>query len=86
MYNVVLSSKAGRYFEAAPASLQRRLDRCFLHLQNDPRRHPNTRPLKGRLAGYYRYRVGDYRVVYRIDERASDVVVVLIAHRREVYQ
>ena len=33
----------------------------------------------------YRLRVGDYRVIYRIDEGKRIVIVVLIAHRREAY-
>ena len=37
-------------------------------LKTDPRSHPNIKQLKGDLAGYYRYRVGDYRVVYDIDD------------------
>ena len=41
--------------------------------------------LKGDLTGYYRYRVGDYRVVYCIDDEQKRVVVTVIAHRREVY-
>ncbi|WP_396772269.1 type II toxin-antitoxin system RelE/ParE family toxin, partial [Microcystis aeruginosa] len=28
----------------------------------NPRNHPNIKSLKGELSGYYRYRVGDYRV------------------------
>ena len=54
-------------------------------LKTDPHIHPNIKQLKGDLAGYYRYRVGDYRVVYYIDEEQKQVVVTIIAHRREVY-
>ncbi|HID62653.1 MAG TPA: hypothetical protein EYP49_07965 [Anaerolineae bacterium] len=31
-------------------------------------------------------RVGDYRVIYQIDDRAHEVIVLRIAHRREVYR
>ena len=34
----------------------------------------------------YRVRVGDYRIVYRIDEGKVTVLVLLIGHRREVYE
>jgi mRNA interferase RelE/StbE len=33
----------------------------------------------------YRVRVGDYRIVYRIDDGKVVVLVLLIGHRREVY-
>jgi mRNA interferase RelE/StbE len=43
--------------------------------------------LKGdRFGEFWRYRVGDYRVVARIDDAASVVLVLRIGHRREVYR
>ncbi|MEH2161955.1 MAG: hypothetical protein V7K38_13140 [Nostoc sp.] len=36
-------------------------------MEQNPRFHSNIKPLKGNLAGYYRYRIGEYRVIYRID-------------------
>ena len=85
LYAVVVSSQAGEFFEEASASLQRKLDRCFEMLKINPRSHPNIKPLKGELAGYYRYRVGDYRVVYSIDDEQKQVFVLIIKHRGEVY-
>lgn len=84
-YSVVLSFDAQEFFEEGSAALQRKLDRCFEMLKTDPHSHPNIKQLKGDLAGYYRYRVGDYRVVYYIDREQKQVVVTIIAHRREVY-
>lgn len=42
--------------------------------------------LKGELSGLRRIRVGNYRVVYEINEGEVLILVVRIAHRREVYQ
>jgi mRNA interferase RelE/StbE len=84
-YTVVVSIDAQNFFEEASASLQRKLDRCFEMLKINPRSHPNIKPLKGDFAGYYRYRVGDYRVVYYIDDETMQVVIVIIRHRGEVY-
>jgi mRNA interferase RelE/StbE len=86
MYSVVLTEGARDAFERAEASLQRRLDRCFDVLKLTPRHHPNIKPLKGDFAGALRFRVGDYRVIYRIDDAAKRVIVVDIAHRRDVYE
>jgi mRNA interferase RelE/StbE len=80
-----LSRDARRFFERANASLQRRLDQCFDQLKIDPRGVGNIKQLKGTLAGCYRYRVGDYRVIYRIDEQGQAVSVLKIAHRSEAY-
>jgi mRNA interferase RelE/StbE len=85
MYLVQLSAEARRFYESAPAALQRKLDRCFDVLTDTPRRHPNIKPLKGRFSGARRYRVGDVRVVYVIDDKAVTVTVLTIANRRDVY-
>ena len=42
--------------------------------------------LKGDFQGLYRYRVGDYRVIYAILRQEITVHVVKVGHRREVYQ
>lgn len=85
IYTVVVSSDAQEFFEAASVELQRKLDRCFEMVKINPRSHPNIKALKGDLAGYYRYRVGDYRVVYSINDERQLVIVAIIAHRSEVY-
>ncbi len=98
MYRLQLSLEAEQFYASANLPLAKKLARCFERLQEDPRNHPNIKPLKGNFAGYYRYRVGDYRVVYYIEDNvATDVdtnseedegrvIVVVIAHRREVYE
>jgi len=42
--------------------------------------------LTGDLAGLWRWRIGDYRVVARIEDERITILVVRIAHRREVYR
>lgn len=86
MYQVRLSQDAARAFEQADAPLQRKLDRCFKRLGAEPTLHPSIRRLKGKLASYYRYRVGAWRVLYRIDEEKRIVWVATIEHRRDVYR
>lgn len=41
------------------------------------------KPLRGTLAGYWKLRVGDWRIVYTI--RGSEVIVSAIKHRSRVY-
>jgi mRNA interferase RelE/StbE len=85
VFQVLLTDSAREFYEEADSPLQRRLDRCFEVLRNAPRQHPNIKSLKGRLSGCYRYRVGDYRVVYRIADEGRLVIVLIIAHRSGVY-
>ena len=85
MYAVELSREAERFLNRCDATTARKLVRCFESLERNPRSGSNIKPLKGSLAGAYRYRVGDYRVVYTIDDNGVKVFVITIAHRRDVY-
>jgi mRNA interferase RelE/StbE len=59
--------------------------RVLAKIERDLARHPEKgEALKGAFQGLYKYRVGDYRVIYT---RAVDGILVLrIAHRRESYE
>lgn len=43
-------------------------------------------PLKGEWSGFFKLRVGDYRVLYEIVEEEALIFVLRIGHRREVYR
>ncbi len=86
MFELILSPEAQAFFAAADPPLARKLARCFLQLEHDPRHHNNIKRLTGQLTGRLRYRLGDWRVIYRIDDRARQVHVLVIAHRSEVYE
>jgi mRNA interferase RelE/StbE len=53
-------------------------------VSEDPRRF--GRALTGDRKGFWRYRVGDYRIVAAIESDRFVVLVVSIGHRREVYR
>jgi mRNA interferase RelE/StbE len=86
MFEVVLSPEAREFYAAADRPLARKLARCFAVLEQEPHRHNNVKRLSGALAGRWRFRVGDWRVVYRVDDQARLVHVLVIAHRRDVYE
>jgi len=86
MYSLQLTRDAQRFYEKADVPLVRRLNRCFDQLQQNPYDHPNVKKLTGTLSGYYRYRVGDWRVVYEVLEDKRVVIVLVVAHRSKVYR
>lgn len=86
MYEVLLHPDAQKFYANAPKSLAKKIARCLQQLEENPRSHPNIKVLKGDLAGYYRYRIGDYRVIYSIEDQVVQVLVVAIAHRSDVYK
>lgn len=52
-------------------------------LSKDPAEH--GKQLKGALKGLWRYRVGEYRVLYRIEHKDVFVLVLRIGHRKNIY-
>ncbi len=45
----------------------------------------NLFPLSGNLSGFYKLRVGDYRVIYSLEQNSETIIIEKIGHRREIY-
>ncbi len=82
-YRVEFRPAALRELRRLDRSVQPRIQGAITLLAQDPR-PPASRPLRGREG--YRLRVGDYRIIYIINDGVLLVVVVTIGHRREVYR
>jgi len=41
--------------------------------------------LVGELSPFYRYRVADYRIIYRIFDETIEIEIIKIAHRKDIY-
>jgi len=54
-------------------------------LRKNPFFGPNIKKLKGKFEGYYRYRIGDYRLFYLIDNDKVIVIVTNFKHRKNSY-
>ena len=50
----------------------------------DPRQF--GKPLRKKLAGLWRYRIGDYRLICRLEEGRLVVFVIRVGHRPEIYE
>ena len=81
-YRVEFRPAAARQLrKIEPQSLER-LRGAITLLAEDPR-PPASRQLRGRPG--WRVRVGDYRIIYTIDDGLLVVAVIAIGHRREAY-
>ncbi len=57
----------------------------YPQLRANPFFGPNIKQLKGKLEGIYRYRIGKYRLFYRIDGRKIMVFILNIYDRKDAY-
>jgi mRNA interferase RelE/StbE len=84
VYGITFASSAKREFRDLPTDVIERIRPKIHELANDPR-PPGCKKLHG-YKDRWRIRIGDYRVVYAIDDAARTVDVTRIAHRRDVYE
>ena len=85
MYRVLLRPPAQKFLrKLRDKSLLARLMAAMRELAHQPR-PPGCDKLAG-PENLYRVRVGDYRVIYQVQDNALLVLVVKIGHRREVYR
>jgi mRNA interferase RelE/StbE len=83
-YRVLFQLSAARQVRKLTPDLQKRIVARAEALAADPR-PPGCEELKGPTP-FWRVRVGDYRIVYEIKDNVLLVLVVRVAHRREVYR
>lgn len=87
-WKISLSPSAKRNIDKLDIQIGRRILK-FLHERISPLDDPRSigDPLTGpRLGSYWRYRVGDYRILCEIQDNTLFILVVEVAHRREVYR
>ena len=83
-YKVSLSPAAARQLRKFDPDVRRRIQAAIEVLAKNPGPPAATRLVGG--AGEWRVRTGDYRVIYEIHEGELLVLVLRMAHRREVYE
>ena len=81
-YRVEVRPAALRALRNVDATIRPRIEGVIALLAEDPR-PPASRPLRGRPG--YRARVGDYRIIYTVQDDVLLIVVVTLGHRRDVY-
>ena len=82
MYQLVIDRYAQKQLGKIPPPYFNRIVKAVNELAKDQRPY-GYRKLTGRLG--YRIRVGDYRIIYNIEDKVLTVFVIDIAHRKDIY-
>jgi mRNA interferase RelE/StbE len=83
-YLLRIAPRAERDLARLPEAVRSRIVARIRLLASDPRPH-GTKKLSGE-EDFYRVRVGDYRIVYEIQDKRLVVLVAKVGHRRAVYR
>ena len=84
IYSIAFKPGFFKDLKKLPKEIRERLDKVIGMIQNDPFA-VSAKKLVGHVQ-LYRYRLGDYRLVYYLDTEKNKILFLLIAHRKEVYR
>ena len=84
-YHVIVTPAPSKFLgRLRDESLKRRITRALHAIENNPRPQGCIKLQGG--DELYRVRVGDYRIVYQVQDTVLVVLVVQIGHRRDIYR
>ena len=84
MYQLIISKAAAKFLRSNKVNrgIYEAIDKKIIGLKKNP--YPvGSKKIKG--SNYYRLRHGDYRIVYEIKNKVLVIVIINIAHRKEIY-
>lgn len=84
LYRIRMPRRVQKQLDDLPQAIFDRVDERIASLTDEPR-PSGVRKLQGSFSTY-RVRVGDYRIVYEVDDAAREVRLLTVANRKDVYQ
>lgn len=84
MYEIRLRSSAERELRRLPREIVRRMVAAIDKLAEEPR--PRGAQKMASIEHTYRIRLGQYRVIYEVDDETRKIVVTRIRHRKDAYR
>jgi len=84
-YQVAIRKQALKEMDRLPTKTSRQISKAIDQLAENPRPH-GCKKLKGEHEYMWRIRVGDYRVLYIIEDQIKIVEVRKIGHRKDIYE
>jgi mRNA interferase RelE/StbE len=84
-WTIKIDRKAEKELKALDKPTAKRIYKYLRRLENLPDPKLRGGSLTGPLSTYWKYRVGDYRIICNIDGAALTVLVINIAHRKHIY-
>lgn len=85
MFDVVLSERANKFYQNCDKRIAHRINKAIYHISEQPFIGKNIKKLRGELNGLFRYRFGDYRIVYSADKKIRIISIIWIGKRKDSY-
>jgi mRNA interferase RelE/StbE len=85
-YKIIIEKKAHKFIKKQDKIRQKQIMKVLNKLQADPYNLPNVKRIKGSDFETYRYRLGDFRLIYRIHNDKLLILVLDIGPRGDIYK
>lgn len=84
MYKLDIKKSARKELDSLPDHIFLKIDKDIFSLKANPIPYPQSKELKGESKR--RLRVGDYRVIYAVNEQQKIITIFRVRHRKDVYR
>ena len=85
IYNIFYDNRISDDLKKIPSPTKKRLRTAIENkLATNPEKFGE--PLRKNLRGFWKLRVGDYRIVFKVDNDEAVITIIAIIHRKEVYE
>ena len=82
MFNLIYTQRSIRDLRKLESPTRLRIGKALLRFREDPLKY--VEKITDHTLGSYRFRIGDYRVIF--DLQGEEIVVLRVGHRREIYR
>ena len=82
-YEIILTKKFDKNFSKLDKEIQLRVIKKLKMLGEKP---GAGKPLKGKFKNLLSLRIGDYRIIYTLNEKRKKILIITIEHRKSVYK
>ena len=81
-YQIIITKRAKKDIDKLDVVAKKRLKKALLKLGEEPIKL--SKKLIDLKIGQYRYRIGDYRIIFDLD--SNKLIILRVGHRREIYR
>ena len=85
MYSITIKKSAAKELEHLPGNILKKVTHEIYQLAGNPR-PTGSKKLKGSSENLWRIRIGDYRVVYLIEDTVKIIDIRKVGHRKDIYR
>lgn len=82
IYKLRYTRRAIRDINKLDANFKKRIGKTLLHYQDNPFKY--AEPLSDSELGSYRFRIGNYRIIFDLD--GDKIIILRVGHRKEIYK